>query len=207
MEVPAMAMVLKKAIAAGGVSLNESNARVLINAKTKIEELQEEGDLAGAVDQLRKVSKFGPVGAIPSFATAAVEMNQLGSAIVQDAAAKLEPIVKKFEVIDAGSETSSEADNVTLLSEFLDISDVYASLKPLKDQFTIAKRLIKDSDELTAIQRDLKSIRGTNSAKAPSSIQKAIKKLELIVERRQSGAVVDLVTVRIAELNKKLSEN
>ena len=207
MEVPAMAVVLKKAIAAGGVALNESNAQTLLNAKTKIEALQEEGDLEGAVDQLRKVSKFGPVGAIPSFATAAVEMNEIGTAMVEDAAEQLKPIVEKLEAIDAGTQTSSEADSVKLLNEFLELSDVYASLKPLKPQFTKAKKLIKDSVELYAIQRDLKSIRSTQSVKSPSSFKKAIKKLELIVEKRQSGAVVDLVQARITELNEKLGEN
>jgi len=68
-----------------------------------------------------------------------------------------------------------------------------------------ARKLVKDSDDLSGLQRDLKSIRSTAKAKSSSSISKAIEKLEVIVKKRESGEMVDRTNAVIAELKEKLA--
>lgn len=202
MEIPEMGKILHEKLGESGSVISASQAKLLMTTKEKIEELQELGDIDGAVAQLRKVAKIGPIGEIPSFAKAATEMNDVASALISKGQEQLTDVLKKLEAVKADS---PEADNVAMMSNFLDVTDTYYGLKPMKLDFMKARKMIKESDGLSALQRDLKTIRGSESVKSNSSIGKAIGKLELIIEKRESGKVVDIANARIAELKEKLS--
>lgn len=208
MEVEEMGQVLHKTLGQSGKFLSEKDLYTLVETKKKVEELIEAEDAKGAVAALKKVLKMGPVGQIPSYAKAATEMNVVAGQLVSDGQAAVVPILEKMQTMtseDSNSEVS-ESDRVELLSSYLETSDSYAALKPLKPAFAKIKKLIKKDDDFDALLKDLRTIDRAQAAKTKTPIEKALVKLEGIMEKRTSGPIFDKASSAAEELKKKLEK-
>jgi len=111
MEVPEMGKILHKTLGESGGVISESQAKLLMTTKEKILALQEEGDVDGAIEQLRKVAKVGPLGEIPSFAKAATEMNEIATQMITQGQESLTSIIGKLEAVN--SESTGERPTLT----------------------------------------------------------------------------------------------
>jgi len=206
-EVSEMGQLLHEALGSSGKFLSEKEVSVIAATQKKVEELLEADDIKGAIAALKKVAKIGPLGEIPSYAEPAAAMNAVVVKLAQDGQAGLVPIAEQLE---SGKSESGEklelSDKIKLLNDYLDIDDSYAALKPLKADFKKVKALIKKDDGINELYRDLLSIRKSESANSPSSVNKALRKLEAIVDKRKSGQVADMASALIKKLKAQADD-
>lgn len=200
-EVPEMGQLLHEALGSSGKFLSEREVSVIAETKKNVEELLEAKDIKGAVAALKKVAKIGPLGEIPSYAEPAAAINEMVVQLAQDGQTALAPIAEQLESGKSGSGDKLKlTDKIKLLNDYLDIDNNYAALSPLKPNFKKVKALIRKDDGINELYRDLKSIRESELAKSPSSVNKALRKLEAIVDKRKSGEIADKARALIAKL-------
>jgi len=205
MEVPEMGEVLHRTLGQSGRYFSERELSLLEDTKKKIAELQEAKDIKGAIALLRKVSKLGPLGEIPSYARPAMEMNELVAQMVNNGNDTLTSVVEKMESITSGiGEAIPEDEKLQFLDQYLKASDDYSGLKPLKPYFAKMRKLLKKDDGLSTLLRDYRAVLKSKSAKSISAIKKAVTRMELIVRNRDSGALVDKANAVIGELQERL---
>ena len=200
--VPEMGQILHQSLSQSGRYFSDQDTNRLIDTAQKVATLRDEGETAKAIAQLRKVSKLGPPGEIPSFAKPALELNALVNEIAEAGRSQLAPI----EVTLKSAADSTEEDKLKLISDYLEVSDQFKALKPLRADFSRVKKIMRKDEDFRDLQRGLEAIRKTESAKSKSSIERAIEKLQIIVDERKSGALVDRANAAIESLQQRLAD-
>ena len=200
--VPEMGQILHKSLSQSGRYFSEQDTSRLVDTAQKMATLRDEGETAKAIAQLRKVSNLGPPGEIPSFAKPALELNALVNEIAESGRSQLAPIEEALK----SAANSTEEDKLKLISEYLQVSDQYKALKPLRADFSRVKKIMRKEEDFRDLQRGLETIRKTESAKSKSSIERAIEKVQKIVDERESGALVDQAKSAIESLQQRLAD-
>ncbi len=204
MEVPEMGKLLHKALNQSGKLFSEKELGKLVEANQKILAWREKGDIKQAVAQLRDVSQLGPPGEIHSFAKPAIELNATVTQLITEGRTALTSITANLEKAKSGTDPDvTDSDRVKWLSEYLKVRGDFAGLKPLKRDFTKAKKLIQKDDVLSGMKKDLEVILDADSANSKTSVKRALKKLNSVLEKRTQGEIFDKATAAIAKLKEK----
>ena len=200
--VPEMGRILHQALSQSGRYFSDQDTNRLIVTAQKMATLRDEGETAKAISQLRKVSKLGPQGEIPSYAKPALDLNALVNEFVEAGKSQLKPIEEALE----SAASSSEAEKLMLIADYLKVASQFNGLKPLKADFARVKKIMRKHEDFRDLQRGLEIIRKTESAKSKTSIERAIEKAQKIVDQRKSGALVDQANEAIESLQRRLAE-
>ena len=173
----------------------------------KVLELQETGDIRSAIAQLRKIGKLGPMGEIPSYAKPVAELNTTVTQMVATGRESITPIAEKLmsgksESAEAAESSLTDADQVKLLWDYIKLSEDYKGFKPLRNDLAKINKLIGKDDDLSAKRRDLQTIFKSKSANTKSSIKRALKKLDGIVESHKEGQIADKASAAIDRLKE-----
>jgi predicted nucleotidyltransferase len=200
--VPEMGQILHQSLSQSGRYFSDQELSRLIETAQKMAALRDDGETAKSISLLRKVSKLGPPGEIPSYAQPAQELNALVNEMVLEGRSRLTPIEESL----TDAKNFDEAQKLKLISDFLEVSDQYQGLKPLRADFSRVKKAIRSEDDFRELQKGLETIRKTESAKSRTSIERAMEKVQEIVDQRKSGALVDQASKAIESLKKRLAE-
>lgn len=200
--VPEMGQILHQSLSQSGRNFSDQELSRLIDTAQKMVEFREEGETDKSISLLRKVSKLGPPGAIPSYAQPAQQLNDLVNEIVEEGKARLVPIEESLKEV----KEFNEAQKLKLISGFIEVSDQYLGLKPLRADFVRVKKAMRSEDDFRELQKGLETIQKSKSAKSKTSIQRALEKVQAIVDQRKSGALVDQANNAIESLKQRLAE-
>lgn len=200
--VPEMGQILHQSLSQSGTCFSDQEIKRLIETTQRMADFRDEGEMDKSISLLRKVSKLGPPGAIPSYAQPAQQLNDLVNEIVEEGKSRLAPIEKSLK----DAKNFDEAQKLKLISDFLEVSDQYLGLKPLRADFVRVKKAMRSEDDFRELQKGLETIEKSEMAKSKLSIERAIEKVQAIVDQRKTGALVDQAKQAIENLNQRLAE-
>ena len=197
-----MGKLLHQSLSQSGKYFSEQEIKRLTETVQTMTELRDEGETAKSISLLRKVSKLGPPGAIPSYAKPAEQLNSLVNEMVEEGRSRLTPIEESLKV----AKDFDEAQKLKLISDFLEVSEQYQGLKPLRTDFVRIKKTMRSEDDFRELQKGQETIQKTESAKSKSSIERAIEKVQAIADQRKTGALADQASKAIEDLKQRLAE-
>ena len=194
--------LLEATVRHGGRILSEREIVMLTQVHQKMADLNENGDVPGAVSQLKYLRKVGTPGEFDSFAEPAIKLEQLVGEMTVQGRESLKPISNLLEQDDQ----SDEAKLAAGLNHYLAMTDQYRGLKTLREEFNHINKTISRDKNLRALFSDVKTIEKSQTVRTEDAMKRAIEKLDAIVAQRKKGPLSEQAKKLSDQLKTKLGE-
>jgi len=170
--------LMESALQASGRSLNAREAKTLSEVAERFVDLNDSGDMAGAIKAINKASRVGIPGQIPSYAQSAMKINEL----VQDMATE---VMAKLEELESKIESSESDERVEAVLESMKLTRDCGSLKVLRPEFNKFKRKLSKNKELSQILKEAKIINTAIEASSTTAKKRAAERLQQLIDKTE----------------------
>ncbi len=189
----ALPEMLATALESSGRVLNEAEAERLLDVFAEFKALKEENNISRAIKSLNKLKKLGYPGQIDSFASAAIEFNQLVTEMAEDYRSQLAELNENLISDD-------KSQQLTSIIKYLHLRRKLTGFKLLKSDLVAFQKQLSRGSELRQLTREAKIIDAAIIAKSDSSKARTQTKLRDLVENTKLDAVKKLGEKTLLEL-------
>ena len=191
-----LGMMLASTLQNSGRVLSAKEVDTLGAIVERYESSVEAGDIAGAVKALNKTGRMGAPGQIASYAKAASKVNELASTAATE-------VVAKLEELNGSIESGETSDQLTAVLASQKLESDYGGLKILKPEFSKFEKTIGKNKEITQLVKEAKIISAASSASSKTAKQRALEKLQALIDSTQ----IDEVKTKAKSVLEELSSS
>lgn len=178
-ELPRM---LTRALEHSGRIINAKESETLVAATEGFRKFKDSDDIAKGVKALNRVSRIGVPGKIPSYARAAVNLNELVLGAKRD-------VLSKLDECQAGIGSGDVDSQLKGILESLKVRREYGALKILKPVIASFHKELGKNKEVAQLLKEAKVIDTALTATSKTAIVRAKTKLAALIESTGIDAI------------------